>query len=501
MPIAYSYIRFSSEKQSKGDSVNRQETLSRQYIENNPELELELDTQLNMRDLGVSAFKSKNLTEGALGKFTALVYQGAIEQGSYLLIENLDRFSRNDAWIAVNDLTALIRAGIIVVTLSDENVYSEETMSGNDGTLRLLQSVLVFTRANEESKIKSERISKAWIAKFNKIDQGIQLTKRVPFWINPEDRRKFLKDKVKIVKRIFKLNAQGMGTTRIAVLFNTEGVTPPTSRAKDWNVSTVKKVLNSKAVLGTLVAGNGKDYFDYYPRVIDDETWSATRTLNISSNAVRDKDSRVVHPLAGLCFCESCGLPARRAGKTGRIRQDGTRAMFKTLVCSGATKGVNCAYRSINYSHIQQAVNRALDITALVGVPDKVAELNLELEFAFDEVRDLLEANEGALRRNKHNQIAKQERADLLERLEALRRRSEEVGRMRRGVTIKQVDRVRKAIFEGSNKNADYRQVLNRIDINFLEHWLEIKLHDGSHARMEIADKHGKFSSEYDQPL
>ncbi len=104
MPIAYSYIRFSSEKQKKGASIQRQEELATKFIKDNPELELDLDTALNMRDLGVSAFKGKNMTDGALGNFTALVYQGKIEQGSFLLLENLDRFSRDEAWIAVNDL-------------------------------------------------------------------------------------------------------------------------------------------------------------------------------------------------------------------------------------------------------------------------------------------------------------------------------------------------------------------------------------------------------------
>ena len=82
MPIAYSYIRFSSEKQKKGASIQRQEELATKFIKDNPELELDLDTALNMRDLGVSAFKGKNMTDGALGNFTALVYQGKIEQGS-----------------------------------------------------------------------------------------------------------------------------------------------------------------------------------------------------------------------------------------------------------------------------------------------------------------------------------------------------------------------------------------------------------------------------------
>lgn len=145
MPVAYSYIRFSSEKQKKGHSVKRQEEMALKYIERNPQLDLELDTELNMKDLSVSGFKGKNLAEGALGNFVRLAYAGEIEKGSYLLVENLDRFSRDEAWKAVTSLMSLIQAGIVVITLSDESIYSEETMSGQDGTLKLMQSVLIFT--------------------------------------------------------------------------------------------------------------------------------------------------------------------------------------------------------------------------------------------------------------------------------------------------------------------------------------------------------------------
>ena len=53
MPKAYSYIRFSSTKQISGDSLDRQIRLSEEYAAKNG---LELDTSLNLRDLGISAY-------------------------------------------------------------------------------------------------------------------------------------------------------------------------------------------------------------------------------------------------------------------------------------------------------------------------------------------------------------------------------------------------------------------------------------------------------------
>jgi DNA invertase Pin-like site-specific DNA recombinase len=87
LPTAYSYIRFSSTEQLKGDSLRRQTELSVNYANVHG---LILDTKLNLRDLGISAFDKSNLTKGALGYFLKLVEDGLIPRGSYLLVESLD---------------------------------------------------------------------------------------------------------------------------------------------------------------------------------------------------------------------------------------------------------------------------------------------------------------------------------------------------------------------------------------------------------------------------
>jgi len=82
-PRAYSYIRFSKPEQAFGDSLRRQAQLSQEYAEKH---NLELDTTLNMRDLGLSGFHGTNLERGALGKFLEHVKQGQIAKGSVLIV-------------------------------------------------------------------------------------------------------------------------------------------------------------------------------------------------------------------------------------------------------------------------------------------------------------------------------------------------------------------------------------------------------------------------------
>ena len=52
-PRAYSYIRFSTPEQMKGDSLRRQTEAAEKYAAING---LDLDDELTFRDLGVSAY-------------------------------------------------------------------------------------------------------------------------------------------------------------------------------------------------------------------------------------------------------------------------------------------------------------------------------------------------------------------------------------------------------------------------------------------------------------
>ena len=70
-----------------------------------------MDEDLALSDLGISAFKGKNATEGALAAFLIAAKEGRIPRGSILLVESLDRLSRNTITDAVALLTSIVRAG------------------------------------------------------------------------------------------------------------------------------------------------------------------------------------------------------------------------------------------------------------------------------------------------------------------------------------------------------------------------------------------------------
>src|SRR5947199_3072743 len=95
MPQAFSYRRLSSAEQARGDGLRRQLDQSRAYALAHSLTLVEKD---ELKDVGKSAFKGANAVDGALGKFLAGIRSKKIKPGSYLLIENLDRLSRQQVF-------------------------------------------------------------------------------------------------------------------------------------------------------------------------------------------------------------------------------------------------------------------------------------------------------------------------------------------------------------------------------------------------------------------
>ncbi|WP_438483166.1 recombinase family protein [Oleiharenicola lentus] len=173
--LAYSYVRYSTLEQKKGDSATRQIELSRDYCKTHG---LILDESLV--DEGVSAYRGKNAATGALGSFLREVKAGRVARGSFLLVESLDRLSRQDIETALGQFLAIVKSGITIVTVTDGMTYKTGHLNMNE----LIISISVMSRAHEESKRKAERIAAAWIRKRKKA-QVERLTSLCPKWLEP----------------------------------------------------------------------------------------------------------------------------------------------------------------------------------------------------------------------------------------------------------------------------------------------------------------------------
>jgi DNA invertase Pin-like site-specific DNA recombinase len=146
---AYSYGRMSTPEQLKGHSRQRQLELSAKFAGQH---NLELVSSEQLEDLGVSAFKGANVKDGALGRFLAAVDAGTIQKGSYLLVESLDRISREEILEAQTLFLRIIRAGIRLATLQDGRIYSSDSTTQLPD---LIHSLLSMSLAHEESEKKA----------------------------------------------------------------------------------------------------------------------------------------------------------------------------------------------------------------------------------------------------------------------------------------------------------------------------------------------------------
>lgn len=280
MAIVYSYIRFSSGKQAFGSSFERQKELADAWLAKHPEHVL--DTTLRMHDLGKSAFKGVNLDPktGDLGKFVALVTKpnSPIPKGSILLLERLDRFSRDDAMFVVNVLSGLILGGITVITLDPERVADRKTGGRMEVLLPMVMDVII---ANEYSAKLSSNVGKGWAKKRKRAEAGeVKLTAQCCAWLrlvgdDPRGSRKFevIPERVKVLKTIYRLSEQGLGSNQIEKRLNQQQV-PTWGKAQLWNKEYIGKLLRTRRVLGEHrhidEKGNevGEPIIGYYPAVI-----------------------------------------------------------------------------------------------------------------------------------------------------------------------------------------------------------------------------------------
>ena len=248
-PLCYSYVRFSSRRQEKGDSVRRQTEMAEKWAS---EHQLQIDDNLRMEDLGVSAWKGKN-TQGdnALGGFLQAIKSGLVDRGSYLLVESLDRISRQKVTTALRQFQEITDAGIRIITTSDGQEYSTDKI--NDNWTSLIIALGVMARANEESERKSQRVRAKQQANWDKATKTKQaITRNCPAWLTLSDDRKSWivnKERSSIVKTIFKLANDGLGHQLIAKELNNNMV--ESFNNTGWTTSIIGFIIRNEAVIGT----------------------------------------------------------------------------------------------------------------------------------------------------------------------------------------------------------------------------------------------------------
>jgi DNA invertase Pin-like site-specific DNA recombinase len=335
---AFSYLRFSSPEQAKGDSVRRQTEWREAWLGRHPDAVL--DTSVTLHDKGVSGFTGKhreNPDRHALAAFLKLVEAGRIPEGSYLLIENLDRLSREHIRPALTLLLNLIEAGIRVVQL----MPAEQIFDKNVEPMQLMMAIMELSRGHSESAAKSIRVGAAWKTKKERAAKGEVchkngsqfLTARCPGWLQVANGRLVKNDRAcAAVRRIFSLCCDGHGIGMITKKLNTEKVPTlaTTKRSRPyWARSYVSKILMNRAVLGeyqpfTRRGGQvrkpeGDPIPDYFPAVISEQQWYAAKAALAGRKGKAGRLSKnYINPFQGLLKDARSGGTLHRVDKGKR---------------------------------------------------------------------------------------------------------------------------------------------------------------------------------------
>jgi DNA invertase Pin-like site-specific DNA recombinase len=353
LPIAYSYIRFSSRRQEAGDSIRRQDTGARDWAARN---KVHLDTLLKV-DRGISAFKGQNADLGSLGEFLKLIQSGRVARGAYLVVESLDRLSRDDVQPALRLILGMIAAGIRIVQLTPvEMVYDDKS-----DAMALIVMIVELSRGNSESKVKSNRVGKAWAEKRKAArESGQVMTHRLPAWIEEKDGKlELIPDRADIVKRIFTLAGAGYGIPSIIATFIREGV-PCFGRKGQWTRSYVGIILKDRRATGEIQPRKGKDLDgkpipDYYPAVVTPEEFHAARAGAAQRKTYRGRlGSKEVNVFAGLLKHARDGDSYQMTQRFSRSPGRPTRR-YQALVNRNADEAKGRGY-SIPYNVFEQAI-------------------------------------------------------------------------------------------------------------------------------------------------
>lgn len=363
------YGRFSSKPQELGDSRRRQDEKISRWIQARGYDQTMV--QQTIFDSGLSGFHGDHLRDGGgLAQILTQIQGGTIAQGDVILVENMDRLSRLPPSIAQEMLLNIINKRITVCIIDGDYEITKRKYDSGDGTIWRVTGEI--DRAHRESQRKSELIQGSWRTKKTAGKKGLRTKHKAPWWVTwNEERHEYdlIPDHAETIRMIYKWALEGHGSRSIVGLLN-EHKRTPFGGSKEWTTVYVQKILKARTVLGEMQyykterdgkktsVPDGDPIADYYPRVIDDETWSQV-AKNRNEGAFWRHGSRnneVPNLIQGRVVCSACGSAMHLVQSMRRLA-NGTTRTYRHYTCSRArdTKRIGCRHvRNISKTLVEE---------------------------------------------------------------------------------------------------------------------------------------------------
>jgi len=370
MTSCYLYIRFSSTKQERGDSKERQLTDCMRHIERNDWTLVEKP----LEDLGVSAWKGDHLATGELGIFANRVRAGEIPEGSILVVEALDRLSRLKPRTTQRWLEEMTDHGLRIATVKDGRIYDRDSLEKNQ--FEIIEILMHARMAHLHSENISDKLQKSWVRRrAAAADTGRVMSAHLPGWLTVEgegEGRRIVPHEYRagVVREIYQMAADGAGLRRIASTLN-ERQEPTWGREYHhrkstkvgWEHTYIGDILKSATVEGDYTPGRtrartekrpGEKVVGYFGEaIVPPELVAAARSRMSERKGTGGARRHLMSNLfSGLFFCGGCGgkMGMRSSAKPG-----------KYLQCQNCYSGRGCVQRVyFNYNNFERAALAAM---------------------------------------------------------------------------------------------------------------------------------------------
>lgn len=398
MTNAYIYIRFSTPKQEHGDSYERQMSDAQAYCERMGWNVVEV-----VSDLGRSAYKGDHLKGGSLGKFADRVYAGEIPAGSILVVEQLDRLSRQGHRAALRWMEDICERGIKIAVAQGSKLYDHDSLRFN--MLDTVEILLKAKLANDESEHKSVRVTSSWKSKQAAAQNKVVMSAKCPGWLKMKpDRSGFdvIEKRADTVRLIYQMAADGYGLLSISRELNGDGHERWGGGVQGWTQPQILRLLESPAVEGDLIPGfyNSKreagervvGYFGH--RIVDAEIVARARAGLASRRRTGGRRyNKHANLFAGVTVCSACS--GRMTLSSGTVSGSKDK-QFSYMVCTNARVGNGCdhrgffKYRQFEEAALKQILHLALD-DRFFQRPDETARFAVAAAEAEKRVSDVKE--------------------------------------------------------------------------------------------------------------
>lgn len=363
------YHRFSSRAQDKGSSLVRQNERTQALCERKGWTIIE-----TVEDKGASAWKGDHLASGKLGELRRRIDAGLIAAGTVLVVENLDRLSRQDYRTARRWIEDVTDRDIAVQVYSPELWLDREAMSGtNIGAI--VQHLLEANRASAESTRKSEFQVRNIARMLDMVRAGVCPSPRVPAWFTAKvgEPLKVNEPRAALVRLIYEWSASGLGYETICKTLNANHA--PWTKTP-WAINYVRDILSSPTVEGKYVVRTGPNrkptgeiITGYYPRIVDADLVDRARTaIGRRAGTGGQNAGEAQNYFVGLVSCKHCG------GTVGRSKSGNSKA-YAYMLCRNSRYGLCDNRGGMNYGVLAKAVvdhvlHLALDDTHFAAVDD-----------------------------------------------------------------------------------------------------------------------------------